>query len=139
LQDEAGRTVESKINQTNQTIKSRRGGKRSGAGRKLGSIERVTAIRQAREPLSLIKGSRAERAVTAAGVLGIIDEAKAWLELLKDKSGNVRLAALTYLTDRRDGKPKQAVEMTGKDGAPLQPPTLVVNFVKLSPDERITG
>ena len=131
--------MESNTNQINQTIKSHRGGKRPGAGRKPGSIERVTAIRQAREPLQLIKGSRAERAVTAAAVLGLIDEAKAWLRLLKDKRGKTRLTALMYLTDRRDGKAKQAVEMTGKDGAPLQPPTLVVNFVKLSPDERITG
>lgn len=31
------------------------------------------------------------------------------------------------------------LEITGKDGAPLQPPKLVVNFIKLQPDDRITS
>lgn len=36
-----------------------------------------------------------------------------WRGLLTHKNPNIRLQTLQYLTDRRDGRPKQAVEVAG--------------------------
>lgn len=40
--------------------------------------------------------------------------------LLNSEDENVQLKALTYVMDRMYGKPRQAMEHTGKDGAALQ-------------------
>jgi|SRR5581483_1360357 len=95
-----------------------RGGSRANSGRKPGSINRKTAIEKADKPLSEIKGKAARKAVTAAVVLASIDELKYWTELLKDPK--TRLQAMMYLTDQRDGKARQKLEHTGKDGGPVQ-------------------
>jgi hypothetical protein len=54
--------------------------------------------------------------VTAAAVLGCVDELGLWLKLLQHKDPGVQLKALCYLTDQRDGKAKQRVEASGPAG-----------------------
>lgn len=41
------------------------------------------------------------------------DEHEAWGWFLKHPNASIRLQAWEYLTDRRDGKPKQAVDISG--------------------------
>lgn|ERR1039457_6396320 len=84
-----------------------RGGSRAGAGRKVGSVERKTAIRIV---APLIQGMAAKEAVTAAAILASVDEKALWLEELADP--RYRLKALIYLTDKRDGKARQGLELT---------------------------
>lgn len=96
------------------------GGKRLGAGRKPGSVNKVTALKHAEPELAEIKGNAARRAVTAAAVLGCIDEMATWLRLLKHKDPAVQMKALTYLTDQRDGRAKQKIEETGSGGGPIR-------------------
>ena len=88
------------------------GGKRPGAGRKPGSLNKITALKKAAPEIKEIKGASAQRAVTAAAVLGCID-------LLDHKDPRVRIKALCYLTDQRDGKAKQRVEASGDSGGPI--------------------
>ena len=76
------------------TLPKGRGGKRPGAGRKPNYLKRLGI-----------------KAVTAAEILAHVDEVELWLGLLADK--NYKLQALQYLTDRRDGKAKQAVQVSG--------------------------
>jgi hypothetical protein len=73
-----------------------RGGKRPGAGRKPNYLKRLGI-----------------KALTAAEILAHHDEPDLWRGLLTHKSPDIRLRTLQYLTDRRDGKPKQAVNLTG--------------------------
>jgi len=77
-------------------VKSRRGGKRVGAGRKPNYLKRLGI-----------------KAITAAELLAHVDEPELWKGLLTHKSPDVRLRTLQYLTDRRDGKAKQAIEVNG--------------------------
>ena len=77
-----------------------RGGARIGAGRKPHSLSLVV-----------------ERS-TAASILDKINDADAWLgcfQLAKDQ-GDVRgmVDILKYLTDRRDGRPAQQINLTGE-------------------------
>lgn len=108
-----------------------RGGKRTGSGR------RATKLSRTVEPL---------KKVQAEEILAESEEKSAWLELLnaemtvsvnvivtdgetgktetereavKVPDYRIRLEARKYLTDRRDGKAKQAVEVGGKDGGPI--------------------
>jgi hypothetical protein len=97
-----------------------RGGKRAKAGRKPGSMNKITALKSAEPEIKKIKGAAAKRAVTAAAVLACVDEMGLWLDLVHHKDPSVRLKTLCYLTDQRDGKAKQRLEASGKDGAPLQ-------------------
>jgi hypothetical protein len=90
-----------------------RGGSRTGAGRKVGSVERKTALRIA---APLIQGTTAREAVTAAAILSSVDEKALWLEELADPRH--RLKALMYLTDKRDGKARQALELTHEEEHP---------------------
>jgi hypothetical protein len=73
-----------------------RGGKRPGAGRKPNYLKRLGI-----------------KALTAAEILAHHDEPDLWRGLLLHKSPDIRLRTLQYLTDRRDGKAKQAVNVTG--------------------------
>lgn len=104
------------------------GGKRAGSGRKKTELSRV------QEERKLPK-------VTAEEILGdeSFDEKNAWLSLLNativtsvavigtdgEKEQitvpdyRTRLESLKYLTDRRDGKAKQALEHTGAKGGPI--------------------
>jgi hypothetical protein len=66
------------------------GGKRAGAGRKLGAR-------------ALITRSRAE------AILATVNEEKIWQRLLRNPNARIVLDAMKYLTDRRDGRPVQAV------------------------------
>jgi len=78
------------------TLPRGRGGKRPGAGRKRNYFKRLGL-----------------KAITAAEILAHVNEPELWKGLLSHKSPDVRLRTLQYLTDRRDGKAKQAVEVSG--------------------------
>ena len=94
-----------------------RGGKRAGAGRKPDYFKRLGIT-----------------PVNAAQILARYDEPKLWDWLLKHSAAPYRFKALQYLTDRRDGRPKQAVELTGAlthTQAPYRDPRLA----NLSPEE----
>ena len=56
-------------------------------------------------------------------------EVCAWWEFLKSGDLRIRFETRKYLTDRRDGKPAQAVRVSGQDGGPIQA-KVVVEFVK---------
>ena len=73
-----------------------RGGKRPGAGRKPDYLKRLGIT-----PMK------------AAEILAHHDEPKLWSGLLNSRSEDVRFRTLSYLTDRRDGKPKQQVDVSG--------------------------
>lgn len=73
-----------------------RGGKRPGAGRKPNYLKRLGM-----EP------------ITAAKILANFDELDLWRGLLNHKNPGIKLQTLQYLTDRRDGKARQAVNVTG--------------------------
>lgn len=79
-----------------------KGGRRKGAGRPKGSVACVKSK------------------VTAAEILEHIGEADAWkwaAKTAKEKQDvKTYVDILKYLTDRRDGRPKQAIEGTGEDG-----------------------
>src|SRR3984893_277687 len=72
------------------------GGKRPGSGRKPNYLKRLGI-----------------KAITAAELLAHVNEIDLWKGLLLNKSADIRLRTLSYLTDRRDGKPKQALEVAG--------------------------
>lgn len=61
---------------------------------------------------------------------GVSDDGGSWKEqiatalLTEAKKGNVR--AFAEIRDTLYGKPVSTVEMTGKDGTPLQPPTFTI-------------
>ena len=76
--------------------KAGRGGKRPGAGRKPNYLKRLGI-----------------KAITAAEILAHHNEPELWAGLLRHKSPDIRLRTIQYLTDRRDGKPKQAVSVSG--------------------------
>jgi hypothetical protein len=73
-----------------------RGGRRPGAGRKPDYLKRLGI-----------------KALTAAEILAHFNEIELWQGLLNHKSADIRLRTLSYLIDRRDGKAKQAVEVSG--------------------------
>jgi hypothetical protein len=81
---------------TEEKKKDGRGGRRKGAGRKPNYLKKMGA-----SPL------------TAAHLLAHVDELKLWEHLLHDKSSDVRMRALSYLTDRRDGRAKQSMDVSG--------------------------
>jgi hypothetical protein len=60
------------------------------------------------------------KAVKAGEVLATIDEIELWQMHLFCEDSKVAFWALQYLTDRRDGKPRQAMELTGGGGGPIQ-------------------
>lgn len=94
-----------------------RGGARPGAGRKPSPTREIA------------RASKKIKAIGAALILAQINEIEAWKELLTATRTVIvgegepldvpdyktRLEALKYLTDRRDGKPKQAI-VGGEEG-----------------------
>ena len=76
--------------------KGKMGGKRAGAGRKPNYLKRLGVM-----------------PVNAPQIMARYDEHEAWGWFLKHPSASIRLQAWQYLTDRRDGKPKQAVDISG--------------------------
>ena len=77
------------------------GGKRPGAGRK---------------PLKLARTGKDLRKVQAEEILAAIDESKFWTDLLSAADLRIRLETGKYLTDRRDGKAPQAMQLTDSQG-----------------------
>ena len=75
---------------------AKHGGKRAGAGRKPDYFKRLQV-----KPL------------TAAQILARYPEDEAWGYFLEHEDAEIRLKARIYLTDRRDGKPRQAVDVSG--------------------------
>jgi hypothetical protein len=72
------------------------GGQRAGAGRRRGAR-------------ALVMRSKAEE------ILSTVNEEAIWQRLLRSRNARIVLDAMKYLTDRRDGKPVQAInaEVTG--------------------------
>ncbi len=92
-----------------------RGGKRDGAGRPKGAVNKVTAdIRQAAQEYS----ARALEVLVSVATTG--------------ESEAARVAAANAILDRAHGKPTQSVEASGPGGAPLLP-ALNVSFVRPAP------
>ena len=88
-----------------------RGGRRKGAGRK---PKWEKALQK-----------HVAKPITAAIVLAEHDELRLWGRFLSSPDARIALDAAKYLTDRRDGKAKQAIEHLGPDGGPLQAAVLV--------------
>lgn len=91
-----------------------RGGKRPGSGRK------------AKNPKTIL--ARIDK-VTAAMILAQIDENQIWLRHINSENARISLDALKFLTLMRDGKPKQPLEHSGPDGAPLIQPAVTWHIV----------
>lgn len=89
-------------------IKSARGGKRVGAGRKKGA---VTIATQAEK--SDLEGRARKYTDVALNALVAV--------ATHGESETARVSAASVLLDRGYGKARQAVEHTGKDGAELPP------------------
>ena len=85
---------------------SKKGGARVGSGRKKGSRNRATI--QAKRALSELAQ---EHTATALNALVLVAR--------KGESESARVAAAVAILDRGYGRPVQAVENTGKDGAPI--------------------
>ncbi len=83
-----------------------KGGKRRGAGRKKGAVAQIKAR------------------ITAASILDAIGERETWLWAIRTakKKRDVRTVVdiQKYLTDRRDGKPFQAVGVENQDSKPFE-------------------
>ena len=87
---------------------AKRGGKRPGAGRPVGS--RDTATIEQRGTIEELARSHAPTAMAT-----LVDIAA------KGESEAARVSAANAILDRGYGKPMQAMEHTGKDGAALIP------------------
>jgi hypothetical protein len=79
--------------------RSKWGGKRPGAGRRPREVEKW------------IK-ARGLSPATAAELLERADERRVWYRLLHSEDEAIALRALIYLTDRRDGRPAQQINVT---------------------------
>lgn len=75
------------------------GGKRRGAGRRPRELDKW------------IK-ARGLKPATAAEILERADERAIWYRLLRSEDEGIVLRAVTYLTDRRDGRPAQQINVT---------------------------
>lgn len=62
------------------------------------------------------------RKVVAEQILDSVDELGLWQDLLMSEDERIRLEALKYLTNRRDGQPPQSIRMGPE---PEPGPTLV--------------
>ena len=79
------------------------GGKRPGAGRKKGSLNKTTA------DVKVLAQQYGDDAIKA-----LVD-----IALSPEHPAAARVSAANALLDRGYGKPTQAVELTGKDGGPV--------------------
>jgi hypothetical protein len=89
-----------------------RGGKRTGAGRKVGAVTKATA------DIKALAGQYTEAALAELGRLASNAQSEA-----------ARVAAIKELLDRGHGKSAQSLEVSGKDGGPLQ-----VHVIKFTGD-----
>lgn len=88
-----------------------RGGKRDGAGRPKGAVNKATAdIREAAQEF------------TSAALEVLVDVMK------NGDSAAARVAAANSVLDRGHGRPKQTQEISGPDGAPLTT-SVAIEFV----------
>lgn len=87
--------------------KSNAGGKRAGAGRKKGSVDRATAEQKA----TLMEVARTHTE-TAINVLVQVAQAS--------ESDAARVSAANAILDRGYGKPSQSHEVSGADGGPIE-------------------
>ncbi len=79
------------------------GGKRPGAGRKRGRGRVNNYVRQLLDsPLPKMRSHN---------VLDLVNEAELWARLLTSEDERVAMSSLMYLTDRRDGKPTQNIQV----------------------------
>jgi hypothetical protein len=78
-----------------------KGGKRPGAGRK---------------PKVVTDADRA----FYGGILDKKREQEIWGKLLNSEDEAIVIKAIIYLTDKRDGKPAQAIEMTGEGSSAVR-------------------
>ncbi|HTT17317.1 MAG TPA: hypothetical protein VMG82_00115 [Candidatus Sulfotelmatobacter sp.] len=53
--------------------------------------------------------------LTAAIILANINELEAWRRLVNSKSEDVQFRVMAYLTDRRDGKAQQTIDISAED------------------------
>lgn len=83
-----------------------RGGKRPGAGRPKGSRNKATQAHRA--TVRELAEAYAEEAISAL------------VDVARNGSDGARVSAAVALLDRAFGKPAQSVEMSGKDGGPIQ-------------------
>jgi hypothetical protein len=82
-----------------QSEASRWGGKRRGAGRRPRDLDKWIA-------------ARGLKPATAAEILDRADERRIWHRLLHSEDENIVLRTVIYLTDRRDGRPTQQLNVT---------------------------
>jgi hypothetical protein len=76
------------------------GGSRPGAGRRPRDLDKWIA-------------ARGLKPATAAEILERADERRIWYKLLHSEDEGVVLRTITYLTDRRDGRSAQQINITG--------------------------
>jgi hypothetical protein len=93
------------MNQNNQSESNeiKRGGKRKGAGRKKGTIERITIAKRA-------VAERVFDYVEARTGMSLID---LWFPLVTSEEPLVRIKALSYMTDRLEGKARETIVHEG--------------------------
>lgn len=82
-----------------------RGGARLGSGRK-----RVTD-----EQRAIWFKEHGLEPVTASEILAMAGERKLWYRMLSSPDDSIVLRGLMYLTDRRDGKPAQQINVTSQN------------------------
>lgn len=100
---------------------AKRGGKRTGAGRKPGSPSRATRAQKA----TLSELARAHTATALATLVKV---------MRTGESDASKVAAANSILDRGYGKPRQSVEHSGAGGGPIQ----MVDLTKLS-DEQLAA
>jgi len=76
------------------------GGRRTGSGRRPRDVEKWIA-------------ARGLKPATAAEILERADERRIWYRLLHSDDEGIVLRTITYLTDRRDGRAAQQINITG--------------------------
>lgn len=96
------------------------GGARAGAGKKLGSLHTHTEALMAAKATDIKRRCGSPDPVvsaavksSAADILSNIDETSVWTSLVNSDNEKIKLEAIKYLTDRRDGKASQAILMSG--------------------------
>ena len=52
--------------------------------------------------------------------MATVNEEKIWQRLMRSRNDRIVLDSLKYLTDRRDGKAVQAMEVSGPEGGPME-------------------
>ena len=57
--------------------------------------------------------ARGIKPATAAEILARADERRIWYRLLHSEDENIALRTIIYLTDRREGRPAQQINVTG--------------------------